>query len=95
MPSYYGFNIANFTIGAYTYNFKFEDKIPYVYYKESADTVMILDKKSNFEYSLMTLPDNVRTDMFSQLMGNQMEDFQNQVRDFCSSVNVPKKTKTN
>jgi len=59
----FGFNIANFTIGSYTYNVKLEDRIPYIYYKESADAIMILDKKSDMESQNIILPPEVRVSL--------------------------------
>lgn len=48
-PKYFGFNIQSMNIGCYSHNIKLEYFIPYIFYKESANTVMMIDKKSSIE----------------------------------------------
>jgi hypothetical protein len=59
----YGFNISNLTISSYTYNIKLEEKLPYIFYKESADAIMILDKKSDMDTDKIELDPEVRKKM--------------------------------
>lgn len=97
VPELFGFNIGNFTIGSYTYNVKLEDRIPYIYYKEIADAVMILDKKSEIELTDFTLPNEIRENLqgtYYKANNNiSSNDFYLQLSGYCGTVSVPKKTK--
>lgn len=66
-PKYYGFNIASLLLGCYEYNIKLEQFIPYLFYKESANTVFIIDKKTTIEKTKVELSSIIKSDYWDNL----------------------------
>ena len=96
-PTLFGYNIGNFTIGSYTYDVKLEERIPYIYYKESADALMILDKKSEFDVDRIQLSQEIRESMWTDLHGVSPmtggDPAYTDLNTFCGTVSVPNNTK--
>lgn len=82
-PKYFGFNIQSLNIGCYSHNIKLEQFIPYMFFKESANTVLLLDKDTSIEKEKMPV---LKTDQdnFQDSTNNQtnvLVRYQNDVYD--------------